>query len=125
MLKDLPHGVKVSITHSITKAFEDYMSEIKWNESQYSSNAFIDQWKTYIRNNASWFKKIDEAMKESPEFHQELAVKINETIQKVVTEPPTEEQVAQLERLTKEQGNINVDYSCKAEARFWIRKFVN
>ncbi|RAS73081.1 hypothetical protein [Priestia endophytica] len=125
MLKDLPQGVKVSITRSITKAFEDYMSEIKWNESQYSSNAFIDQWKTYIRNNASWFKKIDESMKESPEFHQELAVKINETIQKVVTEPPTEEQVAQLERLTKEQGNINVDYSCKAEARFWIHKFVN
>lgn len=125
MLKDLPQGVKVSITRSITKAFEDYMSEIKWNESQYSSNAFIDQWKTYIKNNASWFKKIDEAMKESPEFHQELAFKINETIQKVVTEPPTEEQVAQLERLTKEQGNINVDYSCKAEARFWIRKFVN
>ncbi|MED4071405.1 hypothetical protein [Priestia endophytica] len=125
MLKDLPQGVKVSITRSITKAFEDYMSEIKWNESQYSSNAFIDQWKTYIRNNASWFEKIDESMKESPEFHQELAVKINETIQKVVTEPPTEEQVAQLERLTKEQGNINVDYSCKAEARFWIRKFVN
>jgi hypothetical protein len=118
MLKDLPQGVKVSITRSITKAFEDYMSEIKWNESQYSSNAFIDQWKTYIRNNASWFKKIDESMKESPEFH-------NETIQKVVTEPPTEEQVAQLERLTKEQGNINVDYSCKAEARFWIHKFVN
>ncbi|MCM3540294.1 hypothetical protein [Priestia endophytica] len=125
MLKDLPQGVKVSITRSITKAFEDYMSEIKWNESQYSSNAFIDQWKTYIRNNASWFKKIDESMKESPEFHQELAVKINETIQKVVTEPPTEEQVAQLERLTKEQGNINVDYSCKDEARFWIHKFVN
>lgn len=125
MLKDLPQGVKVSITRSITKAFEDYMSEIKWNESQYSSNAFIDQWKTYIRNNASWFKKIDESVKESPEFHQELAVKINETIQKVVTEPPTEEQVAQLERLTKEQGNINVDYSCKAEARFWIHKFVN
>ncbi|KAB2490616.1 hypothetical protein ACU3L3_00880 [Priestia endophytica] len=125
MLKDLPQGVKVSITRSITKAFEDYMSEIKWNESQYSSNAFIDQWKTYIRNNASWFKKIDESMKESPEFHQELAVKINETIQKVITEPPTEEQVAQLERLTKEQGNINVDYSCKAEARFWIHKFVN
>ncbi|RPK08952.1 hypothetical protein [Priestia endophytica] len=125
MLKDLPQGVKVSITRSITKAFEDYMSEIKWNESQYSSNAFIAQWKTYIRNNASWFEKIDESMKESPEFHQELAVKINETIQKVVTEPPTEEQVAQLERLTKEQGNINVDYSCKAEARFWIRKFVN
>ncbi|MCM3004641.1 hypothetical protein [Priestia koreensis] len=124
MLKNLPQGTKISITRSIHIAFEQYMSNIQWNENQFDINDFIQQWKQYIEQNASWFKNLDAETKADPIFHEELAVKINETIEKILAEEPTEEQIHKLEELTKSTGK-EIDYSSKLEARYLIDTLSN
>lgn len=119
MLKDLAPGVKISITRSITTVFEQYMARINWEENKYDLNEFIHEWREYIGNNASWFDKVSEEMKVSPSFHEDLAQKINETIQKILSEEPTAEQIAELEQLQEKTGN-EISYSCKAEAKYLL-----
>lgn len=119
MLKDLPSGLKISISRSISTVFEQYMEEIKWDEEKYNLEDFIKQWQLYINNHASWFSKISEEVKSAPSFHEEVAKKINETIEKILSEPPTSEQIAELEKLQNKQS-----YSCKAEAKYLINQLI-
>lgn len=119
MFKDLSPGIKISITRSITTSFENYMSEIGWNEKKYSIEKFVDQWRKYITTNSSWYDKISDDVKNNPIFHEELAVKINETIDKILSEEPTKEQMDEIEKLQSELGE-EYDYTCKTEAKYVI-----
>jgi multidrug efflux pump subunit AcrB len=121
MLKQLPHGVKISITRSIAAAFEKYMSDIQWNEDKYDLEVFIGQWRVYTDRHSTWFDKVDESIKNDQSFHNELAQKINETIEKILSEEPTEEQIEQLNQLEKDL-DLDVAYSCKAEAKYHIER---
>jgi predicted metal-dependent hydrolase len=121
MFKDLSPGIKISITRSITTAFEQYMNRIDWNESEMDLSAFIAEWRDYIQNQASWYEKLEADTKNSPQFHQELAEKINETIEKILTEEPTKAQMDEIENLQKE-AREEYNYSCKTEAKYVIEK---
>ncbi|MFD2446737.1 hypothetical protein ACFSO7_22620 [Bacillus sp. CGMCC 1.16607] len=121
MFKDLSPGIKSSITRSITTAFEQYMHSIDWKESKFDLPAFIADWRDYIQNQASWYEKVDTETKINPQFHQELAEKINETIDKILSEKPTEAQMDEIENLQKEVRE-EFDYSCKTEAKYVIEK---
>ncbi|KKB36550.1 hypothetical protein [Bacillus thermotolerans] len=119
MLSNLPSGVKISISRSIKTAFEQYMAKILWGEDAYRFEDFMKEWREYIHNHASWYDQISDEMKASDEFHQELADKITEVIEKIFSEEPTSKQIEELESLQKEL-NTSVDYSCKAEAKFYL-----
>lgn len=122
MFKSLSAGTKISITRSITITFENYMKEIQWDENKYSLEDFIVQWRDYITESASWYKNISDATKSDPTFHEELATKINETIAKILSEPPTDNQIKEIAKLEDELGKKLV-YSCKAEAAFLIDSY--
>ncbi|MFL0362309.1 hypothetical protein ACH0BF_04720 [Pseudobacillus sp. 179-B 2D1 NHS] len=119
MLSSLSQGIKISITRSIKIAFEQYMAKISWDEKAYRFEDFMDEWRTYIHTSSSWYSKVDSEMKSSPEFHEELAAKINEVIEKVFSEEPTAEQLQELAVLQKKMGT-DFDFSCRSEAKFYI-----
>lgn len=121
MFKDLSPGIKISITRSITTAFEQYMNRIEWNESKMNLSAFIAEWREYIHTQASWFEKVEDDTKNNPQFHQELAEKITETIEKILSEKPTQAQMDEIDALQKELKE-EYDYSCKTEAKYVIEK---
>lgn len=115
MLKGLSPNVKSSITRSITQTFEQYMSNIGWNEERYNIEDFVKSWREYITTKALWYSKIPDNVKQDPQFHEDLANRINEVIQRVLSEPPSEEQIADIQ-LIQEKLNTHYDYACKAEA---------
>jgi hypothetical protein len=119
MFKDLSPGIKISITRSITTSFENYMSEIGWNEKKFDMVRFVGEWRKYITTSAAWYDKISDEIKNNATFHEELADKINETIDKILSEEPTSEQIKEIEKLQKEAGE-EYDYSCKTEAKYVI-----
>ena len=57
-------------------------------------------------------------MKEHPDFHQALAVKVNEKINELVNEEPTEEQL----KILKDHEVNNIDDFCKLEAAYHIER---
>ncbi|WP_456277565.1 hypothetical protein [Bacillus sp. AK128] len=120
MINNLPNGVKISLTRSITTAFEQYMKSIQWSKEAYNLEKFVTEWNEYASNNAAWYNKIDGQLKADPQFHQDLANKINETIEKILTEEPTQEQMDELEMLIRDLEIADIDYSCKAEAKYHI-----
>lgn len=119
MFKDLSPGIKISITRSITTTFENYMNDIGWDENKFSMEKFVDEWRKYINSNSSWYDKISDDIKNNSIFHEELAAKINETIDKILSEEPTKEQMEEIEKLQKELGE-EYDFSCKTEAKYVI-----
>jgi hypothetical protein len=121
MFKDLSPGIKISITRSIITAFEQYMNRIDWNETKMDLAAFFADWRDYIQNQASWFDKLDSDIKNNPLFHEELAEKINETIEKILSEKPTKAQMDEIDALQKEVRE-DYNYSCKMEAKYVIDK---
>ena len=122
MFKSLPNGIKISITRSISAAFEKYMEMIQWDEKKYNLEDFIAYWRDYAQKNASWFKKIDDEIKSNPDFHEELAAKINEVIEKALTEPPTEQEMKALDSLIAQLGIDDIDYTCRMEAKYHIER---
>jgi hypothetical protein len=122
MFKNLSSGTKISITRSIKTSFEQYMASIQWEEDKFAIEDFIQSWRSYITEHASWYKNLDEQTKNDPEFHQELALKINEIIDKVLSEEPSEVQIQSLEEIQKKNGT-DYDFSCKAEAKYLLDKF--
>ena len=80
MFKDLSPNLKSSITRSITQTFEQYMSDIEWSGEKFSIDDYIASWREYITVKALWYSKIPEDMKIDPEFHEDLAQRINEII---------------------------------------------
>ncbi|MFD1031823.1 hypothetical protein [Metaplanococcus flavidus] len=117
MYKTLPTSVKSNITRSITKVFEQYMAEINWEEKLYNINDFLIIWRNYIIHDSKWYKELSDEVKTSSEFHEELALKMNQTITRILNEPPTKEQIERIEVLQKNK-TPEFNYSCKAEAAF-------
>lgn len=117
MYKSLSPNLKISITRSITQTFEQYMGEIGWSEKKFKIEDYIATWQQYITTRALWYSEIPEEIKASQEFHEELAGRINAIIERVLEDPPTDEQIAAIQ-LMQEQLNTHLDYSCKAEASY-------
>ena len=117
MYHELPTGTKSSITRSISKAFELYMARIGWDEKLFSIEDFIKSWQSYIQESASWYEKVPLEVKESQEFHEEIANKINATIEKILSEPVHEDLIASIET-KQEKLNTHYKYGCKAEALY-------
>jgi len=120
MLKNLPHGTKISISRSIVVAFEKYMNGIGWDEKRFDPALFMQEWREYIVNHAAWFQSLDEHIKQDQAFHEALAEKINEVMEKTLSEPPTDEQLAKIKQLTKELQIEDIPVSCKSEANYYI-----
>ncbi|MBX0314179.1 hypothetical protein [Planococcus glaciei] len=124
MYKTLPVGVKSIITRSITKMFEKYMSDIEWKEDLFKLEDFVKVWQDYINSNAQWNEKVPLEVKVSPLFHEEVASKMNQVINKVLTEVPSEEQISRIESMQQSIGT-DYNYSCKAEATYIEKKLEN
>ncbi|MBW9234773.1 hypothetical protein JQK62_21530, partial [Leptospira santarosai] len=84
MYKELPTGVKSSITRSIKTVFENYMASIEWSENRFKMEDFIHAWRIYISESASWTDKVSEECKQDPAFHEEVAKKMNQVIDKTL-----------------------------------------
>ena len=117
MYKQLSSGVKMSITRSISTSFETYLASIGWEEDKFSMEDFMASWQKYFKENAAWIEKIPQEVLLSTEFHEEIAKKIDEVIEKVLTEPPTEKQIETINAL-QAQLKTEYSYSCKAEAAY-------
>lgn len=117
MYNELSSGIKSSITRSITKAFEIYMTNISWDEELFNIEDFVKSWQLYIVESATWYEKVSQEVKESPEFHEEIALKINASIEKILSEPVNEDLIASIEILQDKLGT-QYKYGCKAEALY-------
>ncbi|MCM3744152.1 hypothetical protein M3193_08355 [Sporosarcina luteola] len=115
MYNDLSPNIKSSITRSITQTFEQYMADIGWDEELYDIEDFIDSWREYITTKALWYTSIPDDVKTEPKFHEDLAQRINEVIQRILSEPPSEEQIANIQ-IMQEKLDTHLTYDCKAEA---------
>lgn len=122
MFQSLPQGIKISVSRSIKTAFENYMNMIKWDEDKFKFENFVHFWREYSQKNASWFDKIDHETKMDKQFHQELTDKMNETIEKVLTTPPSQDEMDELQQLIQNLDIDDIDYSCKAEAKYHIEQ---
>jgi hypothetical protein len=116
MYKKLPHGVKVGITRSIATSFEHYMKTIEWNEKKFDIQQFMEQWRQYIHTQSTWIHKLDDQLRDHPDFHETLAMKVNEKITDLLHEEPTEEQL----HILQEYGIQDADSFCKLEAEYHI-----
>jgi hypothetical protein len=121
MYKDLSPGIKISISRSISTAFEQYMAKINWDESKFNLQDLVDTWKTYIIASSAWYAQIDDSLKDNEEFHEELAAKINEVVEKLFSEKPTDGQIKALNELEKHL-NKELVYSCKLEAKYLLEQ---
>jgi len=117
MYKKLSSGVKISISRSISTAFEQYLASIGWDEDKFSMEDFVLKWQDYFTENAAWFDVVPQEVLVSPEFHEEVAKKMDEIIAKILNEEPTQKQVDSIEKMQKELGT-NYTYGCKAEAAY-------
>lgn len=117
MYKQLSSGVKISITRSISTSFESYLAKIGWDEEKFSMADFVSSWQAYFKTNAAWIDKVPQEILLSTEFHEEIAKKIDDVIEKILTEPPTEQQVESIDALQK-QLKTTYSYTCKAEATY-------
>ncbi|MGG3955405.1 hypothetical protein ABEV15_01640 [Bhargavaea massiliensis] len=122
MLKQLPHRMKMNMTLSIKKVFERYMASIGWDETKYNAATLMEQWRHYLYNEATWFAELDDTIKTNPQFHEQLAARINEIIEQLVNEPPTDEQIAEINRLVERLGIDDFPYSCRLEAKYHIER---
>jgi len=117
MYKDLSPNLKISITRSITQAFEQYMTDIAWSEDKFRIEDFISSWRQYITTKALWYSEIPDNIKKDSGFHEELAGRINEIIARTLQDPPTDEQIAEIQMM-QEDLNTHYEYNCKAEASY-------
>ena len=117
MYNNLSPNIKNSITRSITKTFEQYMSDIAWSEEKFKIEDFIARWKEYITTKALWYSKIPDEIKINPAFHEELAVRINDIIDRILQDPPTDEQIARIQTM-QENLDTYYEYDCKAQAAY-------
>ena len=71
---------EIGITRSIVVSFEKYMKDIEWNEEKFDMQQFVEQWKQYLYTKSTWIDKVDDELKGHPDFHQALAMKVNEKL---------------------------------------------
>ena len=117
MYKELSSGVKISITRSISTSFEAYLASIGWDEDKFSMENFMAYWQNYFKDNAAWIDKVPPEILLSTEFHEEIAKKIDEVIDKILNEEPTEKQKKEIAKLQKQLGT-DYQFDCKAEAAY-------
>ena len=117
MYKQLSSGVKISITRSISTSFEAYLASIDWDEDKFSMEDYMISWQNYFKDNAAWIEKIPTDILLSSEFHEEIAKKMDEVINKILNEEPTEKQKKDIAQLQKKLGT-NYTFDCKAEAAY-------
>lgn len=117
MYKQLSSGVKISITRSISTSFEAYLASIGWDEDKFSMEDYMVSWQSYFKDNAAWIDKIPTEVLLSTEFHEEIAKKMDEVINKILNEEPTEKQKKDIAELQKKLGT-NYKFDCKAEAAY-------
>ena len=117
MYKNLSPNLKSSITRSITQTFEQYMEDIEWSESKFSIEDYLISWREYITTKALWYSEVEDSIKEHPQFHEEVAERINKIINRVLSDPPTEKQIASIQMM-QEELNTHYTYDCKAEAAY-------
>lgn len=117
MYKNLSPNIKSSITRSIAQTFEQYMSEIAWSEDKFNLEDFVSSWQQYITTKALWYSEIPNEIKHDAQFHEEVAVRINEIIEKILQDPPTDEQIATIQMLQEDLGT-HYEYDCKAQAAY-------
>ena len=117
MYKQLSSGVKISITRSISTSFEAYLASIGWDEDKFSMEDFMAYWQNYFKDNAAWIDKVPQEILLSTEFHEEIAKKIDEVIDKILNEEPTEKQKKDIAKLQKQLGT-DYEFDCKAEAAY-------
>lgn len=117
MYKQLSSGVKISITRSISTSFEAYLASIGWDEDKFSMEDYMVSWQNYFKDNAAWIDKIPTDVLLSSEFHEEIAKKMDEVINKILNEEPTEKQKKDIAALQKKLGT-NYKFDCKAEAAY-------
>lgn len=122
MYQDLPQGVKNSITRSIKTAFELYMYGIKWDPALYNMDDFMITWKNSFENGASWYTWIDADAKKDPAFHSALAEKVNQVIEKILTEAVTETQKKELEE--RFGSAFAKEVSCHMEAKYYLENAI-
>ena len=115
MFKDLSPNLKSSITRSVTQTFEQYMSDIEWSGEKFSIDDYFASWREYITQKALWYSKISDEIKLNPKFHEDLARRINEIITRILSEPPSDEQIAAIQSM-QEELDTHYKYDCKAEA---------
>lgn len=120
MYQLLPQGIKNSITRSIKSAFETYMEEIEWNPEKYNMDDFMSVWQSSFEKSTTWYEKIEDDVKRHAEFHAGLAEKVNQVIDKILSEEVTEEQKSLL--TDKYGAEFAEDVSCKMEAKYYIKK---
>ncbi len=63
-------------------------------------------WREYITTKALWYSKIPDDMKHDPNFHEDLAQRINEIIARILSEPPSEEQIATIQMMQESSTRI-------------------
>lgn len=124
MYKDLSPNLKSSITRSITQTFEQYMTDIGWSEKKFNIEDYIANWKEYITTKALWYAEIPDETKRNTEFHEQLATRINEVIERILEDPPTDKQIASIQMM-QEKLNTHYSYDCKAEAVYVERMLKN
>ncbi len=117
MYKNLSPNLKSSITRSITQTFEQYMTDINWSEKKFSIEDYLANWREYITTKALWYTQISDEVKVNPEFHEALASRINQVIERILEDPPTDEQIANIQQM-QEKCNTHHSYDCKAEAAY-------
>lgn len=93
------------------------MSDIGWSQKKFKIEDYIASWQQYITTKALWYSEIPDEVKESSEFHEELAKRINTIIERILEDPPTDEQIATIQ-LMQEKLNTHYEYDCKAEATY-------
>ena len=117
MYKQLSSGIKISINRSITTSFESYLGSIDWDEKKFSMDEFVANWRKDFTENAAWYDKVPQDTLMSPEFHEELAQKIDGVIAEILSEKPTKTQIDSIENMQRELGT-DFTYKCKAEAMY-------
>lgn len=117
MYKQLSSGVKISITRSISTSFEAYLASISWDEDKFSMEDYMVSWQNYFKDNAAWIDKVPTEVLLSAEFHEEIAKKMDEVINKILNEAPTEKQKKEIDKLQKQLGT-DYQFDCKAEAAY-------
>lgn len=117
MYKQLSSGVKISITRSISTSFEAYLASISWDEDKFSMEDYMVSWQNYFKDNAAWIDKVPTEVLLSADFHEEIAKKMDEVINKMLNEAPTEKQKKEIDKLQKQLGT-DYQFDCKAEAAY-------
>lgn len=123
MYKNLSPNLKISITRSITQTFEQYMAHIAWSEDKFRIEDFYASWREYITKKALWYTEISEDVISDPAFQEALASRVEEVLSRILQDPPTEEQIAEIQMM-QEQLNTHYEYNCKAEAAYVERLLI-